>query len=44
MNYLQHFEKGKVVEIGQHEDLMNNKNLYYNLYKLKMQEPVTLEE
>ncbi len=37
-------EKGRVVEIGQHEDLMNNKNLYYNLYKLKMQEPVTLEE
>ncbi len=37
-------EKGRVVEIGQHEDLMNNKNLYYNLYKLKMQNPVTLGE
>ena len=36
--------KGRVVEIGQHEDLMNNKNLYYNLYKLKMQDPVTLGE
>jgi ATP-binding cassette, subfamily B, bacterial MsbA len=35
-------ENGKVVEIGQHEDLMDNKNLYYNLYKLKMQNPVTL--
>ena len=35
---------GKVVEIGQHEDLMNNKNLYYNLYKIKMQDPVTLGE
>ena len=37
-------ENGKVVEIGQHEDLMDNKNLYYNLYKLKMQNPVTLGE
>ena len=37
-------EKGRIVEIGQHEDLMNNKNLYYNLYKLKMQDPVTLGE
>jgi subfamily B ATP-binding cassette protein MsbA len=37
-------EKGRVVEIGQHEDLMNNKNLYYNLYKLKMQDPVILGE
>jgi ATP-binding cassette, subfamily B, bacterial MsbA len=35
-------ENGKVVEIGQHEDLMDNKKLYYNLYKLKMQKPVTL--
>ena len=35
-------EKGRVVETGQHEELMNNKNLYYNLYKLKMQDPVTL--
>jgi len=35
-------ENGKVVEIGQHEDLMDNKNLYYNLYKLKMQNPVSM--
>ena len=37
-------EKGRVVETGQHEELMNNKKLYYNLYKLKMQDPVTLGE
>ena len=37
-------EKGRVVETGQHEKLMNNKNLYYNLYKLKMQDPVILGE
>ena len=37
-------EKGRVVETGQHEELMNNKNLYYNLYKLNMQDPVTLGE
>ena len=37
-------EKGRVVETGQHEELMNNKNLYYNLYKLKTQDPVTLGE
>ena len=37
-------EKGRVVETGQHDELMNNKNLYYNLYKLKMQDPVTLGE
>ena len=37
-------EQGRVVETGQHEELMNNKNLYYNLYKLKMQDPVTLGE
>jgi len=35
-------EKGRIVETGQHEELMNNKNLYYNLYKLKMQDPVAL--
>jgi ATP-binding cassette, subfamily B, bacterial MsbA len=35
-------ENGKVVEIGHHEDLMENKKLYYNLYKLKLQNPVTL--
>ena len=37
-------EKGRVVETGQHEELMDNKNLYYNLYKLKMQDPVALGE
>ena len=37
-------EKGRIVETGQHEELMDNKNLYYNLYKLKMQDPVTLGE
>jgi subfamily B ATP-binding cassette protein MsbA len=37
-------DKGRVVEIGQHADLMNNKNLYYNLYKLKMHDPVILGE
>ena len=37
-------EKGRIVETGQHEELMDNKNLYYNLYKLKMQDPVTLVE
>ena len=37
-------EKGRIVETGQHEELMSNKNLYYNLYKLKMQDPVTLGE
>ena len=37
-------EKGRIVETGQHEELIDNKNLYYNLYKLKMQDPVTLGE
>ncbi|MBT5471867.1 MAG: ABC transporter ATP-binding protein [Nitrospina sp.] len=37
-------EKGRVVETGRHEDLMNNKNLYYNLYKLKMRDPVLMGE
>ena len=35
-------EKGRIVETGEHEELMNNKNLYYNLYKLKMRHPVGL--
>ena len=35
-------EKGRIVETGEHEELMNNKNLYYNLYKLKMRYPVSL--
>ena len=37
-------EKGRIVETGQHEELMNKKNLYYNLYKLKMQDPVVIGE
>jgi len=37
-------DKGRIVEIGQHAELMNNKNLYFNLYKLKMQDPVILGE
>jgi len=37
-------EKGRIVETGEHEELMNNKNLYYNLYKLKMRHPVVLGE
>ena len=37
-------EKGRIVETGQHEELMNNKNLYYNLYKLKMRDPVVIGE
>ena len=37
-------DKGRIVETGQHEELMNNKNLYYNLYKLKMQDPVVIGE
>ena len=35
-------EKGRIVETGQHEELMNNKSLYYNLYKLKMRDPVVI--
>ena len=37
-------EKGRIVETGQHEELMDNKNLYYNLYKLKMRDPVVIGE
>lgn len=37
-------EKGRIVETGQHDDLINNKNLYYNLYKLKMRDPVVAGE
>ena len=37
-------DKGRIVETGQHEELMNNKSLYYNLYKLKMQDPVVIGE
>ncbi|MEC7786056.1 MAG: hypothetical protein VX579_03815 [Nitrospinota bacterium] len=37
-------EKGRIIETGQHEELMNNKSLYYNLYKLKMRDPVIIGE
>ena len=37
-------EKGRIVEKGQHEELMNKKNLYYNLYKLKMRDPIVIGE
>ena len=35
-------EKGRIIETGQHEELMKNKSLYYNLYKLKMRDPVII--
>jgi len=35
-------EKGRIIETGQHEELMNNKSLYYSLYKLKMRDPVVM--
>jgi len=35
-------EKGRIIETGQHEELMNKKSLYYNLYKLKMRDPVVI--
>ncbi|MZG29307.1 MAG: ABC transporter ATP-binding protein [Nitrospinae bacterium] len=36
-------DKGRIVESGQHEDLMSLKGLYYNLYTLKMLDPATHE-
>jgi len=33
-------EKGKVVEVGNHDALMQNQNLYYRLYTTKMFDPV----
>lgn len=30
--------KGRIKEIGNHQELLNNKGLYYNLYKLQYQE------
>ncbi len=36
-------DKGRIVEAGQHEDLMSHKGLYYNLYTLKMLDPATHE-
>jgi ATP-binding cassette, subfamily B, bacterial MsbA len=36
-------DKGSIVEAGQHEDLMNHKGLYHNLYTLKMFDPTAHE-
>ncbi len=36
-------DKGSIVEAGQHEDLMNQKGLYHNLYTLKMLDPTAHE-
>jgi ATP-binding cassette, subfamily B, bacterial MsbA len=36
-------DKGKIVEAGQHEDLMSHKGLYHNLYTLKMLDPAAHE-
>jgi ATP-binding cassette, subfamily B, bacterial MsbA len=36
-------DKGKIVEAGQHEDLMSRKGLYHNLYTLKMLDPAADE-
>lgn len=37
-------DKGCIVEAGQHEDLMNHKGLYHDLYTLKMLDPTAHEE
>jgi len=37
-------DKGSIVEAGQHEDLIENKGLYHNLYTLKMLDPMSHEE
>ncbi len=36
-------DKGSIVEVGQHEDLMNQKGLYHNLYTLKILDPAAHE-
>ena len=36
-------DKGSIVEAGQHEELMNNKGLYHDLYTLKMLDPAAHE-
>lgn len=36
-------DKGSIVEVGQHEELMDHKGLYYDLYTLKMLDPATHE-
>ena len=37
-------DKGRIVETGQHEDLMNQKGLYHTLYTMKMLDPTAHEE
>ena len=37
-------DKGTIVEAGPHEDLIENKGLYHNLYTLKMLDPMSQEE
>ena len=37
-------DKGSIVEAGQHEELIENKGLYHNLYTLKMLDPTSHEE
>ncbi|MBT3414716.1 MAG: ATP-binding cassette domain-containing protein, partial [Nitrospina sp.] len=37
-------DKGRIVESGQHEDLMNHKGLYHSLYTMKMLDPAAQEE
>jgi ATP-binding cassette, subfamily B, bacterial MsbA len=36
-------DKGRIVEAGQHEDLMSQKGLYHTLYMTKMLDPTTQE-
>jgi len=37
-------DKGRIVEVGQHEELMDHKGLYYDLYTLKMLDPAAHED
>jgi subfamily B ATP-binding cassette protein MsbA len=37
-------DKGSIVEVGQHEELMDHKGLYYDLYTLKMLDPAAHED
>jgi len=38
-------DKGRVVEVGSHKELMANESLYFNLYTMKMfEDPMALEE
>jgi ATP-binding cassette, subfamily B, bacterial MsbA len=36
-------DKGRIIETGQHEDLMNQKGLYHTLYTMKMLDPTAHE-